>query len=82
MKKIIAIVIVAVIVALGVIFVPKVTQTCSDCGELFVGTGYEPNTIEDLMSDEELIICEDCAKEQHALAIAMGKSLEEFKRDF
>ena len=34
------------------------------------------------MSDEEMIICEDCAMEQHALSLAMGKSLDEFKRDF
>ena len=61
---------------------PKLTHTCSDCGEFFVGTGYEPNALEDMMSDEELIICEDCAMEQHALSLAMGKSLDEFKRDF
>ena len=82
MKKVLPIVLVAVIVILGFVFVPKVTHTCSDCGEFFVGTGYEPNALEDLMADEEMIICEDCATEQHALSIAMGKSLEDFKRDF
>lgn len=82
MKKVLPIVLVAVIVILGFVFVPKLTHTCSDCGEFFVGTGYEPNALEDMMSDEELIICEDCAMEQHALSLAMGKSLDEFKRDF
>ena len=82
MKKVLPIVLVAVIVILGFVFVPKLTHTCSDCGEFFVGTGYEPNVLEDMMADEEMIICEDCAMQQHALALAMGKSLDEFKLDF
>ena len=56
MKKVLPIVLVAVIVILGFVFVPKLTHTCSDCGEFFVGTGYEPNALEDMMSDEELIV--------------------------
>lgn len=81
MKKIISLVVVAVIVIAGVVFIPKVTHTCDDCGKFFVGAGYEPNIVEDLISDEEQIICKDCAEEQHAISIAMGKSLDNYKRE-
>lgn len=81
MKKIISLVVVAVIVIAGVVFIPKVTHTCDDCGKFFIGAGYEPNIVEDLISDEEQIICKDCAEEQHAISIAMGKSLDNYKRE-
>lgn len=81
MKKIISLVVVAVIVIAGVVFIPKVTHTCDDCGKFFIGAGYEPNVVEDLISDEEQIICKDCAEEQHAISIAMGKSLDNYKRE-
>ena len=54
---------------------------CDDCGEFFIGTGYEPNVLSDLLSDEEQIICKDCAVEQHALSIALGQELDSFKRE-
>ncbi|MDY5948984.1 MAG: hypothetical protein SPJ42_07095 [Oscillospiraceae bacterium] len=81
MKKIISLVVVAVIVIAGVVFIPKVTHTCDDCGKFFIGAGYEPNVVEDLISDEEQVICKDCAEEQHAISIAMGKSLDNYKRE-
>ena len=83
MGKIIAIIAVVVIVVLGIIFVPKLVHTCDDCEKTFVGAGYEPNIISELLSssEEEQVICKDCAEEQHALSIALGKSLDEFKKD-
>ena len=81
MKKIISLVIVAVIIIAGIVFVPKIVHTCDSCEKVFVGAGYEANVIADLLSEEEQIICKKCAEEQHALSIAMGKSLDEFKRD-
>lgn len=81
MKKIISLAVIAVIVVLGIIFIPRLAHTCNACDEFFIGTGYEPNIISDILSDEEQIICKDCAEEQHALAIALGQSLDEFKRD-
>ena len=81
MKKIISLVVVAVIVIAGVVFIPKVTHTCDDCGKFFIGAGYEPNVVEDLISDEEQIVCKDCAEDQHAISIAMGKSLDNYKRE-
>ena len=81
MKKIIALVIVAAVVVAGVIFVPKVAHKCDDCSKFFVGAGYEPNIVEDLLSSEQQIICKKCAEEQHAVSIALGKSVDDFKRD-
>lgn len=81
MKKIISIVFVVVIVAAGIVFVPKLVHTCDDCGKFFIGAGYEPNVLSDLVTDEEQIICKDCAEDQHAIGIAMGKSLNDFKRN-
>lgn len=81
MKKIISLVVVVAIVAAGIIFIPKIVHTCDDCEKLFIGAGYEPNIVADFLSEEEQIICKECAETQHALSIAMGMSLEEFKRD-
>ena len=81
MKKNIAIIaIVAVLLSVGVVFVPRLTHTCDDCDEFFVGTGYNPNMISDILSDKEQIICKECAEKQHAIQIALGKSVDEFKR--
>lgn len=81
MKKIIALIVIVSIVAVGIIFIPKITHTCNDCGKFFVGAGYEPNVVEDLLSEEEQTICKGCAEEQHALSIMMGKSVNDFKKD-
>lgn len=81
MKKIISLAVIVVIVIAGIVFVPKVVHTCDDCEKFFIGAGYEPNIVEDLLSSEEQIICKKCAEEQHALSIAMGKSVDDFKRD-
>lgn len=81
MKKIIALVIIFVIIVAGVVFVPKLAHKCDDCGEFFVGTGYKPNVVSDLLNDEEQIICKDCAEKQHALALAIGEDVEKYKRD-
>jgi len=81
MKKIISLVVVVAIIIAGIVFVPKIAHTCDDCEKFFLGAGYEPNIVEDLLSSEDQIICKKCAEKQHALSIAMGKSVEDFKRD-
>ena len=81
MKKIISLVVVVAIIVAGILFVPKIAHTCDDCEKFFLGAGYEPNIVEDLLSSEEQIICKKCAEKQHAISIAMGKSLDDFKRD-
>ena len=77
------VIVVAVVVVLAVIFVPKLVHECDNCGETFVGTGYEPNILSDALellgADAEEIICKDCAESEHALAIATGSSVDDFK---
>ena len=81
MKRIIPLAIIAVIVIVAIVFIPKLAHKCDDCEKFFIGAGYETNVISDLISKEEQIICKDCAEEQHALLIALGKSVDDFKRD-
>lgn len=81
MKKIISLVVIIAVVAAGIVFVPKIAHTCDDCGKFFIGAGYEPNIVEDLFSKDEQIICKKCAEKQHAVSIAVGKSVDDFKRD-
>ena len=81
MKKIIAFAVVLVIIVAGVVFVPKLAHKCDDCGKFFVGTGYEPNIVSDLLNDEEQIICKECAEKQHALTLAVGGDVDKYKRD-
>ncbi len=77
-------VILVLVIAAGVIFVPRLVHRCDNCGKMFVGTGYYPNvvtsTIADLTKQEEKILCGDCARKEHALALAAGKSIAEYQR--
>ena len=81
MKKIISLFVVLIIVVTGIIFVPKIVHKCDDCDKTFFGTGYKPNIVDNLLSSEDKIICKECAEKQHALSIAMGKTVDDFKRD-
>ena len=81
MKKLVSLVLIAAIVVAGIVFVPKLTHTCDDCDKFFIGAGYEPNIVSDLLSGQEQIICKECAEKEHALSIAVGKTVDDFKRD-
>ena len=85
MKKFISFVLVVIVIIAAVVFVPKLVHKCDDCEKIFVGAGYEPNAIEsvinDLTEEEDKIICEDCAKIHHAVSLALGKDLDDFKKD-
>ena len=83
--RIIAIVLVlAVLVACGVIFIPRLVHHCDNCDKLFFGTGYSANIVTNTLSSfhgkDDKILCRECAESDHALEILTGKSLEDFKR--
>lgn len=80
MKKAVSVILAIAVIVAGIVFVPKVVHTCSSCEKTFFGTGYEPNVVAGLISDEDMIICKDCAQKQHALEIAVGKTLEDYRR--
>lgn len=85
MKKIIIIIVAVAVVAAGIVFLPRLIHGCDECGKFFLGTGYEPNLVSDIVSDildpdaEDKIICKECAEEQHAVAIGLGSSVDDFK---
>ncbi len=76
---VISFVVVVAIAVSAIIFVPRLVHTCDDCGKTFFGTGYRPNIISNVLTDDQ-IICEDCAAKQHAIEIALGYDLDGFKR--
>ncbi len=83
--RLIAIALAAVIVvSLGVLFVPRLIHHCDRCDALFFGTGYKPNVVSGLVSaitgSGDGILCRDCALQEHAIALGVGKSLEDYKR--
>ncbi len=79
-KKIITTVLSVAIVLLACLIVgAKLLHTCSDCGDFFVGTGYEPGIIAETFVKETGVICKYCAEKQHALEIALGKTVEDFR---
>lgn len=84
MKKIVSLVVIVAIVVGGIIFVPKLVNTCDHCEKTFFGTGYVAaieNAVSSLInSDSETILCRDCAEEYYALATAFGGDLEDYKR--
>jgi hypothetical protein len=79
LKKIISLALAAIIVIAVITTVPKLVHNCDDCGKFFIGTGYEPNVVEDFFATEDQIICKDCAEKQHKLSLAVGKDLDDFK---
>lgn len=83
--KLIAFILVAAIIAGAcVVLGPRLLHDCDNCGRFFVGTGYYTNiissTLAELTGGKDKVICSDCAAKDHALAIAAGQSIEEFKR--
>ena len=83
-RAIVSVLLIVAVVVAAVVFVPRLTHTCDNCGEFFVGTGYEANVVSNaltqLTGQEDKILCKECAAKEHALAIATGKSLSDFKR--
>lgn len=79
-KKITVAWILAVLVAAGLVFLPRILHICDACGTFFIGTGYEANAVVDFLSRKEPVICRHCAEKQHVIAIASGKPVETFKR--
>ncbi len=71
---IIAIILTAVVVVFGLALVHQ----CDDCGKFFVGTGYKPNAVVDIVSSDQQIICKDCAEKQHAVSGFFGGDLSEY----
>ncbi len=74
---------IALIVTLAVVFVPKLTHNCDRCDVFFVGTGYRANVFSDVLTaiggKEDKILCEECAAKEHALEIAAGKTVDDFR---
>lgn len=78
MKKwIIGIAVSVVLLVSAAVFIPRLVHTCGDCGERVIGTGYRPNA---LFTQEDKVLCRDCAKDEHAFRIALGGSVEDYKR--
>ena len=78
------VVVIALLITSGIVFIPRLVHRCDNCDKLFVGTGYYANvvsnTLSSLQGNEDKILCRDCAETNHALEILAGKSLEDFRR--
>ena len=85
LSKVIALVLVAaILVAGGIVFVPRLVHHCSNCDKLILGTGYYANVVTNTLAgfngNGEKILCRDCAEKDHSLEILAGKTLDEFRR--
>lgn len=83
--KVIAVVLIlAILVGAGVVFVPRLVHHCDHCDKLIIGTGYYGNVLTNALSalqgEDDKILCSECAQEDHALEILAGKSLDDFRR--
>ena len=78
-----AVVVIAVAVLL-IVFVPRLSHHCDNCDAFFIGTGYYANDVSNVVSSltgqEDKILCEECATQEHALSIAFGKTVDDYKR--
>lgn len=87
MKKLIRVIftlaLIAVVLYAAAYCVPRLAHTCSNCDEFFIGTGYSANLISNAITsisgDADKVLCTDCAAKEHALAIAAGKELKDFR---
>lgn len=75
-----AIVAVVLVIAVLVVFVPRLVHKCDSCGKTFVGTGFRGNVISEALSDNERILCRECAEKEHLLSGIVGKSVDDYKR--
>ena len=75
---------VVIIAAAGVVFGPRLIHRCDSCDKVFAGTGYYANVVSNTLStlsgSENKILCRDCARREHTIAIAAGKRLDDYKR--
>ena len=74
------VIVIVLIVALAVFFGPKLVHKCDDCGKIFIGTGYTPNAVENIVNSDQEIICKECAEKQHAVAGFFGGDIEDYRR--
>lgn len=83
-RMIAIVVVIALLIASGIVFAPRLVHRCDNCDKLFVGTGYYANVVSNALSalqgNDDKILCRDCAETNHALEILAGKSLDDFKR--
>lgn len=84
LKVVSTLLVIALLVSAGIVFVPRLVHQCDKCASTFVGTGYYANVVTDLITDltgrDAKILCKECALKEHKLAIAAGASLEEYQR--
>lgn len=77
------VIVILALVLLAAVFVPRLTHTCDNCETFFLGTGYSANMVSDAITtitgQEDKILCKDCAMQEHAIAIGLGQSLDDFK---
>ncbi len=83
-RSITSVLLTVALIATAAVFVPRLAHICDNCDTFFLGTGYTANVASNALTyisgQEDKILCEDCAAKEHALAIAAGKSLSDFKR--
>lgn len=79
MKKLFNFLIDAVIVVAIVFLGMKYINKCDSCEKIYLGLGYQPGFISELVNSDMEAVCKDCAEEQHAVQIALGKDIEEYK---
>ncbi len=80
MKKFFRFLIGIIVILFLVTYIPQFAHICTDCETFFIGTGYEPNIIADMISAEEGILCKECAEKQHAITTGLGKSLDDYRK--
>ena len=81
MKKLLSLISTLLIIVLLVLYVPYYIHPCAECDKWILGPGYKANKLVDLVSEDEVVVCRECAEEQHIFSSAFGKDVEEFRRD-
>lgn len=80
MKKLFKFLVLVVIVCAAVYFGPRLIHKCDSCEDWIIGTGYKANVIVDVVSDDDLTICKECAETQHLIETTLGKSLDDYRK--
>ena len=81
MKKILKVLLAIIVISIMIYFAPKLVHKCDGCESWFVGPGYKANVIANVIADDNQTLCRDCAEAQHKIEIALGKSLDEYRKD-
>lgn len=82
MKKIIKLLVSVLVILVLITYASQFFHVCDGCDSFFIGSGYEPNALADMINAEDELLCKECAEVHHIISLGLGEDLSEFRKPF